>query len=246
VKIKDYIYENVEKGTMHMTLLDPAKQSPERAADMAAVAESMGTDAIMVGGSTGVNQENLDATIIAIKKKVKVPVIYFPSGAHAISPYADAMYFMSMLNSTSVDNVVLQQVKGAPIVKKINVEPLSMGYIIVEPGMKVGEVRKARPIPRNEPKTAAAFALAAEYMGMGLVYLEAGSGAPEAVPDEMIAACKKTITVPLIIGGGIRDAETAARVRKAGADVVVTGTVVEDSELGDDLRTLIQAAKGNA
>ncbi|NLX47218.1 MAG: geranylgeranylglyceryl/heptaprenylglyceryl phosphate synthase [Euryarchaeota archaeon] len=246
MKIKDYIYENVEKGTMHMTLLDPAKQSPERAADMAAVAESMGTDAIMVGGSTGVNQENLDATIIAIKKKVKVPVIYFPSGAHAISPYADAMYFMSMLNSTSVDNVVLQQVKGAPIVKKINVEPLSMGYIIVEPGMKVGEVGKARPIPRNEPKTAAAFALAAEYMGMGLVYLEAGSGAPEAVPDEMIAACKKTITVPLIIGGGIRDAETAARVRKAGADVVVTGTVVEDSELGDDLRTLIQAAKGNA
>ena len=246
MKIKDYIYENVEKGTMHMTLLDPAKQSPERAADMAAVAESMGTDAIMVGGSTGVNQENLDATIIAIKKKVKVPVIYFPSGAHAISPYADAMYFMSMLNSTSVDNVVLQQVKGAPIVKKINVEPLSMGYIIVEPGMKVGEVGKARPIPRNEPKTAAAFALAAEYMGMGLVYLEAGSGAPEAVPDEMIAACKKTVTVPLIIGGGIRDAETAARVRKAGADVVVTGTVVEDSELGDDLRTLIQAAKGNA
>lgn len=244
--VKDYIYEKVKKGTLHMTLLDPAKQSPERAAEMAAVAESMDTDAIMVGGSTGVTQENLDATILAIKKKVKVPVIYFPSGAHAISPYADAMYFMSMLNSTTVDNVILQQVKGAPIVKKINVEPLSMGYIIVEPGMKVGEVGKARPIPRNEPKTAAAFALAAEYMGMGLVYLEAGSGAPEAVPEEMIAACKKIITVPLIVGGGIRDAETAAKVRKAGADIVVTGTVVEDSDLGEDLRELIKAAKGTA
>ena len=244
--IKDYIYEKVKKGTMHMTLLDPAKQSPERAAEMAAVAESMDTDAIMVGGSTGVTQENLDATILAIKKKVKLPIIYFPSGAHAISPFADAMYFMSMLNSTTVDNVILQQVKGAPIVRKIKVEPLSMGYIIVAPGMKVGEVGKAKPIPRNEPKTAAAFALAAEYMGMSLVYLEAGSGAPEAVPYEMITACKQSISVPLIVGGGIRDVETATKVRMAGADIVVTGTVVEDSDLGEDLRQLIKAAKGTA
>lgn len=244
MKVKDYIYEKVKEGTMHMTLLDPAKQGPERAAEMAMVAESMGTDAVMVGGSTGVTQENLDATILAIKGKVKVPVIYFPSGAHAISPYADAMYFMSMLNSTTVENVILQQVKGAPIVKRIKVEPISMGYIIVEPGMKVGEVGKAKPIPRDEPGTAAAFALAAEYMGMSLVYLEAGSGAPEAVPDQMIAACKGSISVPLIVGGGIRDPETAARVRRAGADVVVTGTVVEDSDLGDDLRKLIRAAKG--
>ncbi|MCX6650570.1 MAG: geranylgeranylglyceryl/heptaprenylglyceryl phosphate synthase [Methanomassiliicoccales archaeon] len=246
MNVKDYIYERVKKGTMHMTLLDPAKQSPEHAAKMASVAEGMGTDAIMVGGSTGVTQENLDTTILAIKKKVKVPVIYFPSGAHAISPYADAMYFMSMLNSTTVDNVILQQVKGAPIVKMIKLEPISMGYIIVEPGMKVGKVGKANPIPRAEPKTAAAYALAAEYMGMKLVYLEAGSGAPEAVPLEMIAAVKKTITVPLIVGGGIRDAQTAEKVRLAGADIVVTGTVVEDSDLGEDLRKLIKAAKGTA
>lgn len=246
MKVTDYIYERVKKGTMHMTLLDPAKQDPEHAAKMASVAEGMGTDAIMVGGSTGVTQENLDATILAIKKKVKVPVIYFPSGAHAISPYADAMYFMSMLNSTTVENVILQQVKGAPIVKMIKVEPISMGYIIVEPGMKVGEVGKARPIPRADPKTAAAYALAAEYMGMKLVYLEAGSGAPEAVPLDMIAAVKKTITVPLIVGGGIRDAQTAEKVRLAGADIVVTGTVVEDSDLGEDLKKLIHAAKGTA
>jgi len=246
VKVKDYIHERVRGGTMHMTLLDPAKQSPERAAEMASVAEGMGTDAIMVGGSTGVTQENLDATIVAIKRKVKVPVIYFPSGAHAISPYADALYFMSMLNSAALENVILQQVAAAPIVKRFGVEPLSMGYIVVEPGMKVGEVGKAKPIPRSEPGTAAAFALAAEYLGMGLVYLEAGSGAPQAVPEEMISLCKRTISIPLIVGGGIRDAETAARVRKAGADIVVTGTVVEDSDLGEDLRRLIQAAKGTS
>ena len=165
--VKDYIKEKVKKGTMHMTLLDPAKQEPEQAAKMAAVAESMGSDAIMVGGSTGVTQENLDATIKAIKKVVKVPVIYFPSGAHAISPYADAMYFMSMLNSETIDHVIGQQVKGAPIVKMIGIEPISMGYLIVEPGMKVGEVGKAKPIPRNDLKKAVALRLGHRIHGHG-------------------------------------------------------------------------------
>ena len=246
MKVKDYIYENVKKGTMHMTLLDPAKQSPDRAAEMAAVAQEMGTDAIMVGGSTDVTQENLDATIKAIKNKCSLPVIYFPSGAHAISRHADAMYFMSMLNSVNVNHVIGEQVKGAPIVKMLGIEPLSMGYIIVEPGMKVGEVGMARPIPRADPKIAVAYALATEYMGMNLVYLEAGSGAPEPVPYEMIAAVKKNVRIPLIIGGGIRDAATAEKVRLAGADVVVTGTVVENSDLDESLRKLIRAAKGTA
>jgi phosphoglycerol geranylgeranyltransferase len=120
-----------------------------------------------------------------------------------------------------------------------------MGYIIVEPGMKVGEVGKARPIPRNEPKTAGRSPWRpSTWAWPGLP--GSGKRAPEAVPEEMIATCKKTITVPLIVGGGIRDAETAARVRKAGADVVVTGTVVEDSDLGEDVRELIRAAKGTA
>jgi len=156
------------------------------------------------------------------------------------------MYFMSMLNSVNVGHVIGEQVKGAPIVKVLGIEPISMGYIVVEPGMKVGEVGMANPIPRNEPKLAVAYALAAEFMGMGLVYLEAGSGAPEAVPSEMIAAVKKNITIPLIVGGGIRDPSTAEKVRLAGADIVVTGTVVENSDLGEDLRKLIRAAKGTA
>jgi phosphoglycerol geranylgeranyltransferase len=126
----------------------------------------------------------------------------------------------------------------------LGVEPISMGYIIVEPGMKVGEVGMAKPIPRSDVHQAAAFALAAEYMGMKLVYLEAGSGAPQPVPSEMIAAVKGTISVPLLVGGGIRDARTAEQVRLAGADVVVTGTVVENSALGEDLRHIIRAAKG--
>ncbi|QLH74510.1 MAG: geranylgeranylglyceryl/heptaprenylglyceryl phosphate synthase [Methanomassiliicoccales archaeon] len=242
MKVFDYITQGIGKGTMHMTLLDPAKQSPEEAAAIAKEAQDYGTDAIMVGGSTDITQENLDATVKAIKKVCSVPVIYFPSGAHAISRYTDAIYFMSMLNSRNVKMVVGEQVMGAPIVKALGLEPLSMGYIIVAPGMKVGEVGQADPIPRDDLKLACAYALAAEYMGMRLVYMEAGSGAPEPVPIEMVSAVKKTISVPLIIGGGIRRPEQAAAIARAGADIIVTGTIAEHDDLSA-LGSIIKAVK---
>ena len=121
MKVKDYILERVRaKRTMHMTLIDPVKQSYEKAADIAACAERLGTDAIMVGGSTNVTQENLDNTVLAIKKVAKVPVIYFPSGAHAITRFTDAIYFMSMLNSRNRKNIIGEQVMGAPIIARIS------------------------------------------------------------------------------------------------------------------------------
>jgi len=241
--VKETLSEKMRKGTLHMTLLDPAKQDPRAAAEICGIACELGTDAIMVGGSTGVTQENLDRTVQAIKSKVDVPVIYFPSGAHAISPYADAMYFMSMLNSRNTRMVMREQAAGAPIVKKLKLETISMGYIIVAPGMKVGEVGEADVIPRDNPKLAVAYALAAQYLGMDYVYLEAGSGAPQAVPEEMIAAVRSAIDIPLLVGGGIRDGETAARVKGAGASVVVTGTVVENGEFAERLKNIIQAVK---
>lgn len=241
--VKEILSEKMKKGALHMTLLDPAKQDPAAAAEITRTACDLGTDAIMVGGSTGVTQENLDRTVKAIKAAVKVPVIYFPSGANAISPYSDAMYFMSMLNSRNIRMVIGEQVAGAPIVKKLGLEPLSMGYIIVAPGMKVGEVGQAEVIPRDKPKIAVSYALAAQYLGMSYVYLEAGSGAPQAVPEEMIAAVRKAIDIPLLVGGGIRDAETAAKVKNAGANVVITGTVVEHGEYVARLESIIRAIK---
>ena len=243
MKVKEYIDERLKKGTLHMTLLDPAKQDPAEAGKIAKQAQAFGTDAIMVGGSTDVTQQNLDETVLAIKKNCTLPVIYFPSGAHAISPYCDAIYFMSMLNSRNIKMVIGEQVAGSLIIKKINLEPIPMGYIIVAPGMKVGEVGQADPIPRDNAKLACAYALAAEYMGMKLVYLEAGSGAPDTVPLDMIAAVKKTISVPLIVGGGIRKPEQALAVKMAGANVVVTGTIAENDDLSP-LAAIIKAVKG--
>jgi phosphoglycerol geranylgeranyltransferase len=198
----------------------------------------------MVGGSTGITQENLDATILAIKKGTKLPVIYFPSGAHAISAYSDAIYFMSMLNSRNVKMIIGEQVAASRIVKKLGIEPVSMGYIIIEPGMKVGEVGEANLVKRNDPKSAVAYALAAEFMGMQLVYLESGSGAPAPVPSEIISEVRKNITVPLIVGGGIREPEQAAMVREAGANIIVTGTIVENGDYQAKLKAIIHAVKG--
>ena len=246
MKVLNYILEKVEKGKMHMTLIDPEDQKPEESAKIAYEATKAGTDAIMIGGSTVANRKDVDATIKAIKEVVDIPVIIFPNSASVISPYADAIYFMSLLNSESVNMIIGQQVRGAPWVKKLGLEPIPMGYIIVEPGMTVGKIGRAKPIPRNNPDLAAAYALAAQYLGMKLVYLEAGSGAPEPVPPDMVRAVKKEIDIPLIVGGGIRDADKASELVKAGADVIVTGTIVEIVEdIKKELGKIIKAVKKN-
>jgi len=243
MKVKEYLRRKMSEGIVHMTLIDPASQEVQISGKMAGIAERVGTDAIMVGGSTGVTQENLDATILTIKGEVTVPVIYFPSGAHAISPHADAIYFMSMMNSRNLMMVMGEQVMGAPIVNKLGLEPISMGYLIVEPGMKVGQIGEANLIMRDDLRTAVSYGLAAEYLGMDFVYLEAGSGAPEPVPAPIIRAMKEKVSIPLVVGGGIRQPDQASMVRKAGADIVVTGTVVENGDFSDVLEEIIRAVK---
>lgn len=240
MKVREYLIERMRERIIHMTLIDPAKQAPEKAGEIARIAESAGTDALMVGGSTNITQQNLDASILAIKDVTRLPVIYFPSGAHAISRYSDAIYFMSVLNSRDVKNVIGEQVAGAPIVKKLCIEPISMGYLIVEPGMKVGEIGHAELVPRDKPEIAVAYGLAAEYLGMDFLYLEAGSGAPEPVPEAMIRAVRSNLKIPIIVGGGIRTPEDSLMVKNAGANAIVTGTVIEDEDFGLRLAEIIK------
>ena len=239
--VKDYIYSTVKQRKMHMTLLDPAKQPVSVAGSIAKKAAASGTDAIMVGGSTGVTQENLDRTVDAIKGSSSLPVIYFPSGANAIATGCDAIYFMSMLNSRSVRNITGEQWKGASVIKRLGLEPIAMGYIIVEPGMKVGEVGEADVINRGDHARAVGYAITAEYFGMSLVYLEAGSGAPQPVPEDMVREVRNNVGIPIIVGGGIADAQTASGLCSAGADIVVTGTLVENGDFEAPLRAVVEA-----
>ena len=239
MKVRDYITQTLKKHKMHMTLIDPAKQSASASGEIAAKACKAGTDAIMVGGSTGVTQENLDETVGQIKRACKLPVIYFPSGANAISRKCDAIYFMSMLNSRNVRNVSGEHARGAPLIKKLGIEPISMGYVIVEPGMKVGEVGEAELVKRGDINTLIGYAIATEFFGMDLLYLEAGSGAPEPVPVLMVKAARESVDIPLVIGGGIVTPKQAADLAAAGADIIVTGTLVEHDDFEDRLKRII-------
>lgn len=242
--VKEYLLSKMENGTIHMALIDPDKQSPEEAAKIALRLKEAGTDAIMIGGSTDVTQEKLDNTALAIRSAVELPTIYFPSAANALSKHIDAIYFMSMMNSKDLRLVVGEQFKASLYIKKLGIEPISMGYIIVEPGMKVGEVGKANVVKRDDPMTAVAYALTSEYLGMSFVYLEAGSGADRPVPPEIIRAVKNELSIPLIVGGGIRTPEDATAAREAGADAIVTGTFIERCSDGTELKAVVSAAKG--
>ncbi|MFW5953549.1 MAG: geranylgeranylglyceryl/heptaprenylglyceryl phosphate synthase [Candidatus Natronoplasma sp.] len=242
MNILNYILDKKDEETLHMGLIDPDEQSPEKSGELAQALEEVGSDAVMVGGSTGITQAKLDKTVREMKEVTSLPIIHFPTEAGAISPHVDAIYFMSMLNSKDLNKVIGEQVAGAPYIKKLDIQPLPMGYVVVEPGMTVGEVGKADLIPRGESQMAVNFGLAAQYLGMKLFYLEAGSGAPEPVPVEMVRACNENIDIPLIVGGGIREPEQAESIAKAGADVIVTGTVLEESSNIDlKLKKLIKA-----
>ena len=216
-----------EHGAIHFTLIDPdpLKQTPEEASTIAKIAEEAGTSAIMVGGSTAF--DIIDKTVIEIKKKVKIPVILFPGNINGISKYADAIFFMSLINSRNHYWIIDAQMLASMAIKRFRLEPLSMAYLIVEPGATAGFVGDARLIPRNKPIIAAAYALAAEYFGFKLVYMEAGSGASEAITPEFVKIVKKIISIPLIVGGGIRTTERAKELVKAGADILVQGTFIE-------------------
>jgi phosphoglycerol geranylgeranyltransferase len=236
------IAKTISKKKLHFSLLDPDKQDPEIAGSIAKTAEDTGSSAIMVGGSTLVSQEQVDKTVRAIKKQSNLPVILFPSGAKYLSKYADAVFFMSLLNSKNLEYVIREHVKGAPFVKNTGIEPISMGYIIVEPGMTAGRVGQVDLVKKDDIETAVGYALAAQYLGMDFFYLEAGSGAPNPVSNEMISAVKKSIDIPLIVGGGIRSAKTAKEKARAGADIVVTGTKLEkEKNLKEALKNIIKS-----
>ena len=243
MNVENYIREALKDHKIHLTLLDPEEQTPEEAVSIAVNAVSGGTDGIMLGGST-TNSADLDATAKALKENVDVPIILFPGNITGVSKYADAIFFMSLLNSSNPYWITGAQALGAPMIKKMGIETISMGYLVVEPGGTVAWVGDAKTIPRNKPDLAAAYAMAAEFMGMKLLYLEAGSGADQHIPKEMIQMVKKTTDTIVIVGGGIRSGEDSANVSAAGADIIVTGTVVENSSnIKDKIKELVDGIR---
>ncbi len=245
-RVETYLLEKIKtEGAIHMTLVDPEKMTPSQASQVAENSKINGTSAMMIGGSTFVSQSHLDDVIKAIKQIVEIPIILFPNNITGISRYADAIWFMSLLNSVDPYFLIGAQILAAPLIKKYDLEPISMGYIIVGEGGTAGIVGKAIPVPYNKPDLTAAHALAGQYLGMHFIYLEGGSGAKNPVPPEMIQMVKKVIGIPLIVGGGIRTREQALTASSAGADIIVTGNIIETTGGKQKVSEIIDGVKGN-
>jgi len=242
-RVLQYLNDRLAAGRVHLTLIDPDKSPGEKAARTARGAVDLGSDAILLGGSTGISKPVMAAAAKAIKKAVEVPLIIFPEGPGSLTDEADAVFFMSLLNSRELDLVIRAHARAAPAIRAMRLEPIPLGYLVIAPGMRVGEVGQVDPVPRDRPEEAEGYALAAEYLGMKLVYLEAGSGAPSPVPVPMVRAVRSVLSIPLIVGGGIRTGAEARALLEAGAQMLVTGTVAEREGLGNGFRAIVHEVR---
>ncbi len=210
-------------------LIDPDKiKNEESLSKVLHICRANKVDYILIGGSLLVS-DTLNETVSFIKNNTDIPAVLFPGSAFQINKSADAILFLSLISGRNPDLLIGQHVAAAPVLKNSNLEVLSTGYILVgnDANTTVAHISQTSPIPRHKPEIAVCTAIAGEMLGMRLIYLDAGSGAKEEVPPEMIAQLSKSINVPLIVGGGIN---TLAKVNKAynsGADMIVLGTAVE-------------------
>lgn len=217
-----------QKGAGYLVLIDPDKQNSESTSAFASKSQEAGVDAFLVGSSL-LMSENLDSVIQDIKASSTLPVIISPGASSHLSPYADAVLFLSLISGRNPDFLIGEHVKAAPLVRRYGIEAIPTGYMLIEGGSctSVQFISSTLPIPRDKLDIAIVHAIAAEMLGMKFVYLECGSGSLLSVPDDMISAVKANINIPLIVGGGITQPKDAAAKVRAGADFIVTGNVLE-------------------
>ncbi|MFQ5650339.1 MAG: geranylgeranylglyceryl/heptaprenylglyceryl phosphate synthase [bacterium] len=230
----------------YFVLIDPDKWQGEQIGDLAAEACEAGADGILVGGSLLLSS-SFDELVKIIKKQIDIPLIIFPGSTTQVSRYADAVFFLSLISGRNPTYLIGEQVRAAPVIKALGIEAISVGYMLIESGTTTSAefMSNTRPIPRSKPDIAKATALAAEYFGMQMVYLEAGSGADQPIPDEMIRQVQDYVSIPIIAGGGIRTPEEAHRKVQAGASFVVTGNVLEKEGTGSLMKEFAQAIHGS-
>ncbi len=218
------------RGAGYLTLLDPDRLSLGELSERAEACAAAGADAILVGTSLMLSSARNTALFDRLHDIVDIPIISFPGDAGQIVSNADAILFLSMVSGRNPELLIGQQVRAAPVLKEYGVEVIATAYMLIESGTLTSTeyMSATRPIPRGKADIAMAHALAAQYLGMGMVYLETGSGAQQSVDTRMVEAVSSYVDIPVIVGGGIRDADTAREKVEAGAAFIVTGTAVED------------------
>lgn len=226
--VLDYINDHRNKRPLLAVLLDP-DVCHDNKREIITLLSQNAPDFVFVGGSHG--NGCIDELIQELKKQLSVPIVLFPGNASQFSPYADALLNISLLSGRNPDLLIGQHVTSALSIKKSGIEVIPTAYLLIEGGKtsSVEYISNTRPIPRDKAGIALSTATAGELLGMKAVYLEAGSGALLTVPTEMIRRVKEGLSIPLIVGGGIRTIEQLNNAYVAGADVVVVGNYFESA-----------------
>jgi len=230
------------RGAAYLVLLDPDGPEPEENARIAGLAAKAGADALLVGGSLSL-RGRCGETAAAIKRAVDLPVIVFPGDVGFVTGEADAILFLSLVSGRNAELLIGQHVKAAPALRRLGVEPIPTGYLLVEGGSttSVEFMSGTRPLPRGKPDIAMAHALAAQYLGMRIVFFDCGSGADAPVPAELVESVARYVDIPVMVGGGIRRPSEARALVRAGARLIVTGDVIERGGGADLMKELADA-----
>ncbi|MFL2577061.1 MAG: geranylgeranylglyceryl/heptaprenylglyceryl phosphate synthase [Flavobacteriales bacterium] len=226
------ILEKKAKGKkLFAILIDPDKQKNSVLSLIVQKANEANVDYFFVGGSLLTN-DNLDECIKTIKNNSNIPVILFPGNAMQINKNADGILFLSLISGRNPELLIGKQVISAPILKQTSLEVISTGYMLIDSGKPTtaSYMSNTLPIPRNKNGIATSTAIAGEYLGMKLVYMDGGSGAEKPIEIDMIKQVSNQINIPLIVGGGICNAQKAIDNCNAGADLIVVGNAIEKND----------------
>jgi phosphoglycerol geranylgeranyltransferase len=228
VELKNILFP-AKSGTRVWVLLDPDSLTIEKITQNVKSAEQGGASAFLIGGSF-ISDEQFDNCVIAVKAVTNLPIILFPGSSRQLSRHADGILFTSLLSGRNPQYLIGEQVMAAPRVMAMKLPVMPTAYLLIESGRVTSAqfVSNTSPIPRDKPSLAVAHAQAAQLFGMQAVYLEAGSGALNQVPAGLIKHVVGNISIPVIVGGGIRSIESAEAAAKAGAKAIVIGTAVEN------------------
>lgn len=231
--MKNTIYTQLQQARTQgkksfAVLVDPDKTDLQQMDTLLSLGEQAKIDFWFVGGSLVISSQ-LDELVRHIKKNTSVPVVLFPGSPSQVTRKADALLYLSLISGRNPELLIGQHVLSAPFVKQSGLEILSTGYIVVDGGAPttVSYISNAAPIPADKEDIALCTALAGEMLGMKLIYMDAGSGAKQPITTSMIKRVADQISIPLIVGGGIKTPEKAQENCKAGADLIVVGNAIE-------------------
>ena len=224
--IDSFISYNTKKLAL---LIDPDKFDQQLLLQQIDVANKSNVDYIFLGGSL-ITNDGVALSIKILKENTNIPIIIFPGDGTHIHKDADAILFLSLISGRNADFLIGNQVRTAANIKGMGIESIATGYMLIESGKLTAAqyMSNTMPIPQNKSDIAVATAVAGEMLGLKSIYMDAGSGADNSISSNMIAKVKAAIDIPLIIGGGIRDAQTAKRIVDAGADIIVVGNAAEN------------------